>query len=390
MRRMEKRTGIKIEIDDRLAVRMHALVHDLTHIAFGHTLEDELNIFTRHDKNEKRIDSLFLSKKSELGKALNGTEHGRFILKYLKANDTAKKLWIHDLIDSPFGADVLDYIDRDSYYCGLDHKVDSAIFRRISLSERGATDVDQRKLRADLYGHKGFRIDAEYALVSLLYERLAIYMKVYTHPVKISSGAMIGKALWEAKLTKNHRLSERNIEWMGDNELLLRINGVGKVGVSYLVDGIISRHLYKPAYQAKALDPRAYKETLSLYQVRQNQFKDKGLLDPFLRGEHERMIAKKCGMKAHEVIIYCSEKAPGPRKVRHYISSQPGHEEKLDEVYAPYLRVASGHVALWVVYVFVPPTTTLKKKRQVASVAQELIGLPNEVNFDHRSLRLTF
>lgn len=38
--------------------RAFALVHDVTHVAFGHTLEDELGLFTRHDKNIARLDRL--------------------------------------------------------------------------------------------------------------------------------------------------------------------------------------------------------------------------------------------------------------------------------------------------------------------------------------------
>src|SRR5437588_11457218 len=44
-------------IDDRAKrlIRLFALLHDLPHIPFGHTLEDEFGLPRRHDKNPARI-----------------------------------------------------------------------------------------------------------------------------------------------------------------------------------------------------------------------------------------------------------------------------------------------------------------------------------------------
>ena len=42
--------------DEEILVRLYALLHDLTHIPFGHTLEDELGLFPRHDRIPPRID----------------------------------------------------------------------------------------------------------------------------------------------------------------------------------------------------------------------------------------------------------------------------------------------------------------------------------------------
>ena len=41
--------------DDARLVRVASLLHDITHIPFGHTLEDERRVLPRHDKDEERV-----------------------------------------------------------------------------------------------------------------------------------------------------------------------------------------------------------------------------------------------------------------------------------------------------------------------------------------------
>src|SRR5689334_12861241 len=43
-----------VSADDEQLIRVSALLHDITHIPFGHTLEDERRVLPRHDKDEER------------------------------------------------------------------------------------------------------------------------------------------------------------------------------------------------------------------------------------------------------------------------------------------------------------------------------------------------
>src|SRR5215831_8262543 len=45
------RTHISIDTDTETLIRVCALLHDITHIPFGHTLEDERRVLPRHDKD---------------------------------------------------------------------------------------------------------------------------------------------------------------------------------------------------------------------------------------------------------------------------------------------------------------------------------------------------
>src|SRR6185295_9881867 len=43
-----------VSVDEAALIRVTALLHDITHIPFGHTLEDERRVLPRHDKDEAR------------------------------------------------------------------------------------------------------------------------------------------------------------------------------------------------------------------------------------------------------------------------------------------------------------------------------------------------
>lgn len=63
-----RRKGQRVTSDDARLIRIAALVHDVTHIPFGHTFEDERKVFPRHD-TPQRIQR-FLTR-GELGEVLD-------------------------------------------------------------------------------------------------------------------------------------------------------------------------------------------------------------------------------------------------------------------------------------------------------------------------------
>src|SRR5258708_13434149 len=108
--------------------RRDALVHDVSQIPFGHTLEDELQIFPRHDHNEKRIRQLVMRDDSRLGKLLHSTSFGKAVLAMLDVNSVAKATpWAADLSEAAYGADVIHDVDPAPFYYRLHHRINSPI-----------------------------------------------------------------------------------------------------------------------------------------------------------------------------------------------------------------------------------------------------------------------
>src|SRR6266550_8174540 len=57
-----------ISQDEERLIRVSALLHDVTHIPFGHTLEDERRVLPRHDKDEERVN--YFLRESAIGRIL--------------------------------------------------------------------------------------------------------------------------------------------------------------------------------------------------------------------------------------------------------------------------------------------------------------------------------
>ena len=373
MRRYEERTGVHFNGDERQITRAYALLHDVSHIPYGHALEDEMGIFPRHDQNKDRIERL-LSPRSELGRLLASTPVGRAVRAYFdKEPSEEKHPWISQLIEGPCGADVLDYVDRDSYHCGLDHRIDSAIYRRFSIQR---TDV-----RTELYGHHGVRLDAGFALESILRERFALFLKVYAHPVKVAAGAMIGKAVCNVLATKGKpKLDEPMIEWMGDHDLLHFLQTAGRTLAKALADMVVGRggrHLWKPAFGARVLRENVLDETH--YQDRLTVLRQKKWF--------ETNIAKSAGIQPEQVIFYCPWKAPGLQRIRQYVGVDPATRQ-LHRDEEQYRRIYSAHLNLWTAYVFAPPELDRDRINRIAMAAQEVLELENEVDLRPKQLAL--
>src|SRR5215470_13154103 len=62
------RRNCAIPEDDIRLIRVASLLHDITHIPFGHTLEDERRVLPRHDKDEARVE--YFLKNSAVGRIL--------------------------------------------------------------------------------------------------------------------------------------------------------------------------------------------------------------------------------------------------------------------------------------------------------------------------------
>lgn len=384
LRYIEDITGEPFDAEERLIARAYSLVHDVTHICYGHTLEDELGLYSRHDNNERRLDRLVLSDRSETGTVLRTTEYGREVLAYLDPASTARRYThLRELIEAPSGPDVLDYIDRDSYFCGLDHRVDSAIFRHYRVIGDQTTGYPEHHIASRLYGRHGVRLDAEFALESVFLERFALFLKVYTHPTKIAAGAMVGKAITQlVSGAWKPEVDERTIEWMGDRTLLEHLARSRRQDCKRMAKLVMARELFKPAFRATPLGSDELRQ--DQYEARLGQFRERGLLDPRGRALAEIYLAKQAKIEPSEVILYCVDGAPGLQKLQQYVEQEPGLMKLRDEVHKPYLRTLQRHLGLWTVYVFTSCERGTTGFSRLGEAAERLLGLKNQISINRR------
>ena len=386
LRAIEMREGYSFTEADRWTARLAALVHDVAHAPFGHTLEDELGFFHRHDKNQARLDRMFGARGAELPGILQATEIGRSAIDLMTGTTSVSLRWVQSLLSGSVGADVLDYVDRDSYYCGLDNRIDSAIYRRFTLDQAGATTADGKEIIPRLYGNHGFRLDADYAVLSVLEARYAMFMKVYSHPVKTAAGAMLGKALVLASEASPHLFDEPSIELLGDEQLIDRLDMHGPEGTKRLVAFYRDRKLYRPAFRGEMMQDA--KPTFSNYRERQAKYSRLGLFDPAKRLELEREIAGEGGVDADDIVLYAAPKAPGAKSVSQRVQQARGDMTVRDGVYSRHQDIFERHLALWSLYLFVRADLPPEGKERLAHVMNRRFSLKDLARGEHKQLAL--
>lgn len=386
LRTIEDSEGIRLDSELRLASRLYALAHDVLHIAFGHTLEDELGLFVRHDYNVERRTRLVERDDSEIGTVLRKTNIGRSLIPYL-AGDALQPghAILADLVSGVSGADVLDYINRDAFFCGLDHRIDSAIFRQFRL--HSLTQLEDRRLVSLIGGKYGIRVDREYAVETILKERYAMFLKVYTHPTKAAASALLGKILASvmAQPTGRRQMREEDIEWMGDEVLLDRLCNIARGSAKAGAKCLQSRQLPKAVYRGIMLGETERDE--ASYSNRRLWLAERGLVKAQERETVEGELASVVGLDSHQVIVYCPQRAPGHQQVEHWVTTAR-NESSPRQGSAFGAEFARRHLGLWEFWVFVVGVEDERKRTNLADVAQDRFGMPNMIDIDRLQGRL--
>ena len=100
--------GTRISTEEHEAALAVALLHDVGHGPYSHTLEHELLTDFQHEMMSRA-----------LIERLNHRFEGRLDMALAMFDDTYPRHWFHQLISSQLDMDRLDYLRRDSYYTGV-------------------------------------------------------------------------------------------------------------------------------------------------------------------------------------------------------------------------------------------------------------------------------
>ncbi|WP_375477531.1 protein kinase [uncultured Jatrophihabitans sp.] len=380
MRAIEDQTGVKIELDTRRVARLYALTHDVAHIPMGHTIEDELGILVRHDENLQRFINLVDCSVSELGKILGLSDVGRAVISILNPStpDPADDV-VYQAVSGVVGADVVDYINRDSVRCGLDHRVDTALFRQLRLHERARQG--ERRLVYQTSGKFGMRVDRKFAVEMLLAERYALFLKVYTHSTKIAADAVLGKALTEMSSPRGRAISDDTFTALGDEGLLALLESSRKPYVKELGRRLRYRALPTAVYRALLLAD--HERTERGYQDMGATLENKGFFGVQGRAAIETELGRRSGVDRNRLFFYCPRKAPGYRRAEHWEEERMGLEPPIRREPDHGSEFAARHLGLWEAWVFVAEPTR-EEWKSVASASAEFLGFPNVVRQNRR------
>jgi uncharacterized protein len=176
-------------------LRLAALVHDATHIPFGHHIEDQAGLFRRHDSGARF--RRLLAPERPLGAVLEGLGVRREVLSTLlaaknrdpeKGEPSVPPYWSQILADT-ICSDILDYLQRDAYFTGLQLGVDPRVASYFKI-ERASGN-----LYLDLAKRELLREDILSEAIRLLEARYYFSERVYYHHAKVASGALVARAV---------------------------------------------------------------------------------------------------------------------------------------------------------------------------------------------------
>jgi HD superfamily phosphohydrolase len=354
-----REVGTRIEPELEQLIGVAALLHDVTHVPFGHTLEDERRLFPRHDKGARLTTLLDGALGNGLAKL--GVKEPVAALLGAAAAPTVP-LWAQQIVSSTIDADLLDYLRRDSYFAGLAQNYDDRIFRYFVV------DNDQLALAMTKHGME--RPDARSETVQLLRMRYFLTERVYYHHTKVAAGAMVSKAV---ELAHAHGvLGEDELLQLNDGQLFDRLRRTPSVDapdpqIVGLIERLERRALLKRGYVAPALTvPEAGRRALveRFHESIRN------------RHEAEAYLAQQLGCAPAEVIVYCpalTVMKEAAALVRTPAGLVPLNEpERLPN--AEIAALEARYAALWRLYVFVPDEQTAR----AAEVACDVFGYPSE------------
>ncbi len=348
-----RRAGHSVDSETEAAIGVAALLHDVTHVPFGHTLEDERRLFPRHDKGD-RLERLLAG---DLGSTLGRLGVREIVVDLLSNKLPADRRWASDIVSSTIDADLLDYLRRDSLYTGLGQSYDDRVFRYFAVSDG--------RLVLDMDKHGMTRPDAWSEIVQLLRMRYFLTERVYYHHTKVVAGAMISKAVELA--LQAEKLVESDLLRHSDWSLLADLRDSGAAGIDSLLDRLERRRLLKRGYvlSAKTLDSDQRTGFVERYHSSLGT-----------RSEAEKHIADALDAAPHEVIVYCpaltvmKEASASARTSRGVMPMTEIDPAGASEIGA----LAKRHAALWRMYVFV----AREHVERCAEVATELFGYPSE------------
>ncbi len=371
-----------------LLTRTCALLHDLAHIPFGHTLENEGFLFDEQWNDDERVKH-FLNDESTIGKIIiselnnNGMDGEHFLQEVRKILTAKSKAignlpypFVSDVINNTICGDLLDYLSRDLYFCGLRETYDKRFLSYFYIGiNNGKARLILRLLKPST---KKVRRDVFSETLHLLRLRYSLAEKVYYHHAKISASAMIISAVTSA--IKNKVLSKHDLFTIGDDELLSLLIGddIGR----YLVNKLKQRQLYKPVYALKYREPLIGDTGFR----KKNEIKE-SLKDIKYRYNAERALERANMLKPGQIVIYCPGPEMGQKAVR-TLAKWNGTIGSLDAIMEEDRRqeievsIVKKHLNLWCMYVFVDRSLNLETKTNVASDSAKFFQLSNEIEIE--------
>jgi uncharacterized protein len=421
--------------------RLCALTHDLAHVPFGHTFEKEAGIFLRDEwKDDWRVKKL-LGPDSQVAKILNevfglnriSLSKATVLLNDIKDILTSdrkdvpnlKYPFVHDLVGNTVCADLIDYVQRDMYFCGLVERFGDRFLKYIAvfpIEERKARDekavailkpmrMETETVFETRTNHNkrsvcrvvllGYRYNERVEVVNkpdvfgeaidLVRKRLTVARKLYFHRTKLVASAMLSEAAFAHGFKKAEDIWDKS-----DQEVLKLFLASTNESTRVLAGRILNRRLFKSIYRCSHHEDD---ESPASKVIRKARGK---YSDPKTRHQLVERLERLVGFMVRDgiaakgcVVVSCPDKDMGLKGFDMLVLPTPDEdihtlqESKHKSIKAEIASIQDTHRFLWRLEVFVDPEVIRlghgsPVTAQLSAAIQYEIGPPNEIaGFDN-------
>ncbi|MDA1263626.1 MAG: HD domain-containing protein [Planctomycetota bacterium] len=256
---LDPAASLAISEEEARVIRLAALLHDITHLPFGHSVEDQDGLFERHDSAYRYV-RLF-DRKRKLGRVLDDLGVREDVFSVLTKPGTEGRrdvpAYWGQLVGGTIAADILDYLARDAYFSGLRLEVDARVTSYFRI-DRGSGN-----LYIDLAKRTLLREDILSEIVRMLEARYYFSERVYYHHAKVAAGALIARAL--DRCVAAGVLTEEDLYDQTDHSILDTLDRAAKKGGHALeseVDDLTGRLRERRLYKRACVFPRYENESV--------------------------------------------------------------------------------------------------------------------------------
>jgi HD superfamily phosphohydrolase len=355
------------------------------HVPFGHTLEDEMPVISKHDTpsngssssrmdvevsrvltESKNVDRL--SAVTQVLRAIDESKNDQNLYNLVDAGEiSGEHIVLADIIGNTICADLFDYIKRDHLMTGIRATYDDRLLNYFGVGQHTVMrPVPEPKAGTPKFAQKSYkrvvirlvrngrvRNDALADLLDLLKLRYNLSDKVLFHPQKCAADAMLIKAVKNLKLTEND---------------LLRYSDDGLLDVyreDPLIDMIRRRDTFRPVFICGWDGIHSYDEENTKQKLAEKLHSSHDL-----RSRIEKTIENTLGLPKSDdsVLLFCPRPKMTLKLVRALVQWRDGTIRRLNEIkededlwtYKQIRLLEDIYPQLWRLYLFVRPSLRVR------------------------------